>query len=200
MTTGWRYRIGMTAKPYDGTAVLLHLIEAAREVTAGETVDHAGQDVTRLRGWVRTLEEYLDQVVPRVPEVSWEPRRWRELVAGDRVSLGGVEAVVASAQTQDWHVDPSSSEYRPEPLEHSVTALRLEGRDPLYRMPPDGEVETLRGPAGQAVDEANGRHLGLVEADRHMVLSSWAADAMLTLEAAGLSPEPQAMTPPDTTS
>lgn len=187
-----------TAKPYDGTAVLLHLIEAARAwaLESGSPDDRRQAGVT-LAGWVGTLERYVDQVVPPVPPVSWEPRRWRELVAGDRVSLGGVEAEVESAAVQDWHVDPRSSEYRPEPLEHSVVALRLVGRDMLYRMPPDGEVETFRGPAGAALDEANGRHLGLVEADRHMVLSSWAAEAFQTLEAAGLSPEPIAMTPPE---
>jgi hypothetical protein len=184
-------------KPFDGIAVLLHLIEAAREVTAGDTVDHAGQDVTTLRGWVRELERHLETIVPAVPEVSWEPRRWRELVQGDRVSLGGVEAEVESTSTSTWHVDPDSSEYRPQPLEHTITHLRLVGRDTLYRMDPEGEVETFRGPAGQAVDEANGRHLGLVGADRHVVLASWAADAFTTLEAAGLSPEPIAMTPPE---
>lgn len=185
-----------TAKPWDGTAVILHLIEACREVAASETVDHAGQDVTRIRAWVRELEEKLTRELGPAT-VGWEPRRWRELVQGDTVSLGGVEAVVESAVTNHWHVDPRSSEYRPQPLEHSVTALRLAGRDQTYQMPPDGEVETLRGPAGQAVDEVNGRHFGMVEADRVLVLGSWAADAFLTLEAAGLNPVPEAMTPPD---
>lgn len=190
--------LGMTtAKPFDGIAALLHLVEAAREVTAGETVDYAGQDVTKLRGWVRHLEEHLKAIVPDVPEVGWEPRRWRELIQGDTVSLGGVEAVVESASYQEWHVDPRSSDFRPVPMDHAVVALRLVGRDPLYRMPPEDEVETLRGPAGQAVDEANGRHLGLVKADRRMVLASWAADAFVTLEAAGLDPDPIAMTPPE---
>lgn len=189
----------MTAKPHDGVSVLLHLVEAVRawdrkQSGLGTMFD---QEAGTVRAWLRELEEHLEEVVPKVPPVGWEPRRWEELVAGDTVSLGGQEAVVASAMLQEWHVDPASSEYRPQPLEHSYVALRLEGRDPLYRMPPTGEVETLRGPAGQAVDEANGRHLGMVEADRVVVMGSWARDAMLTLEAAGLDPEPIAMTPPE---
>lgn len=59
---------------------------------------------------------------------------------------------------------------------------------------PDGEIEVLRGEQGRAADEAAGRGVALVKADRDMVLASWAAEAFETLAAAGLSPEPQVMT------
>jgi hypothetical protein len=195
----------------EGYAIVLHLIEAARAVAhADGPLSPEGQ---ALVAWVTELEDRLTRETAAGP-VGWEPRRWRELIAGDRVELGGVEAVIASAVTQNWHVDPEKYTYHPgsgreqdsecracggqcretrgrkyQALEHSITEVRLEGRDPVYQMPPDGEVETLRGPAGQAVDEVNGhrsRVPGGVEPIE--VLGSWVADAVGVLEAAGLGP------------
>lgn len=187
-----------TREPFDGTAVVLHLIEAAR--AARLAVLKADQEIKDLHdmpgevweliGWVEKLEERYAREQPAPEPVGWEPRRWRELVAGDRVEMGGVEAeVVGDAFTNDWHVDPRSSEYRPAPLEHSVTNVRLKWGEPaqekVYPMQPDGEVETLRGPSGLALDAAAG-YRSLLAEEPIDVLDGWAADAACTLEAAGL--------------
>lgn len=192
----------MTAQPGDGAAVILHVIEAARAWNAecglqGPKRARPDLDVENsLAEWVDRLEAWLEREAPAASvSAGWEARTWGELVEGDTVSVGGVEAVVESAQVQVWHVDPRSSEYRPQPMEHSVTKVRLAGREPLYSMPTGGEVETLRGPAGQAIDEVNGRHAGMVAADRILILASWASDAFQTLQATGLNPEPIAMSP-----
>lgn len=196
----------------EGYAIVLHLVEAARAVAhADGPLTPEGQ---ALVAWVTELEDRLTRETAAGP-VGWEPRRWRELIAGDRVELGGVEAVIASTVTQNWHVDPEKYVYhvgignsddenpcracrgqcretrgrKYQALEHSITAVRLEGRDPLYQMPPDGEVETLRGPAGQALDEVNGhRSRALGGIDPIEVLGSWAEDAAAVLEGAGLGP------------
>lgn len=176
--------------PFDGTAEVLHLIEAARALaaTAGDVDRRTDPAALAVIGWAQALEARYAREQPAPDPVGWEPRRWRELVAGDTVEAGGVETEVLAASTQRWHVDPNSNEYRPTPLEHDVTVVTLAFRpDQPYRMPPDGEVECLRGPAGQAVDEANG-HRSLLSQEPIDVMASWAADAALTLEAAGLGP------------
>jgi len=200
-------------QPVDGCAVVLHLIEAAR--AWARTAGAVGPEGTALAAWVAELEDRYEREARGEVAVGWEPRRWRELVAGDRVEIGGHEAVIASAMTQDWHAHPEKYSYHPgmdndveenpcracrgacretrgrkyEALEHSITAVRLEGRDPLYQMPPDGEVETLRGPAGRALDEVNGHRSRVPDGiDPAEVLGSWVQDAAATLEAAGLGP------------
>jgi hypothetical protein len=183
--------VAMTAKtpqPFDGTAEVLHLIEACRRLRKLAPLSEAARDIHH---WVDALEARYTREQPEPEPVGWHPRRWRELVAGDRVEMNGVEALVEGTVTNNWHVDPRSSEYRPEPLEHSVTVVRLTWGDPpatkAYNMPPDGEVETLRGDAGQAVDEANGFRSALQE-EPVDVMASWAEDAAITLAAAGLGP------------
>ena len=208
-------------QPVDGCAVVLHLIEAAR--AWARTAGAVGPEGTALAAWVAALEDRYEREARGEVAVGWEPRRWRELVAGDRIEIGGHEAVIESSFTHDWHVDARDEARRWHPgagndvdgdpcrtcrgacrrgrgwespaLEHSVTSIRLEGRryektpDGSYRMPSDGEVETLRGPAGQALDEVNG-HRSRVPGgvDPIEVLGSWVADAAATLEAAGLGP------------
>jgi hypothetical protein len=178
-------------KPIDGTAVVLHLIEAARAARDAWHLDPHTPGYLPLVGWVEELERWL----PTAPAVGWEPRRWRELVEGDRVSLGGQEAEVTGTSTGMWHVNPDKYRYVEgrgrvyEPLEHEITRLHLKGRDRSYEMPPDGEVETLRGALGQAEDLAAGRHREQVETERSAVLEDWAEQAAQTLRAAGLQPE-----------
>lgn len=185
----------MSAQPGDGAAVILHLIEAARAWRRGAFVtSDEDPDLVSVADWVDQLEAWVENCVPDVAPVGWEARTWGELVEGDTVSVGGQEAEVEWTQVQGWHVDPRSSEYRPQGMERSVTQVRLKGRDRVYPMPSGGEVETLRGLAGQALDEANGRHVGMIAADRIMILASWASDAFQTLQASGLNPEPIAMT------
>lgn len=179
-------------EPFDGTAVVLHLIEACREVASRTGLDLDGQDVRHIIHWTRELEARYVREQPEPEPVGWEPRRWRELADGDRVEMGGVEAmVVGDAFTNDWHVDPHSSEYRPSPLEHSVTNVRLKWGEPaqekVYPMQPDGEVECLRGPIGQERDATAG-YRPLLADEPVNVLESWAEDAARTLEAAGLGP------------
>lgn len=183
----------MSPEPFDGTAIVLHLIEAARAwapyhearaVVLGEGMEEA--DAVMFR-WVQELEERYAREQPKAEPVGWEPRTWGELVAGDRVTMGGVEAEVVSIRR--WHVDPRSSEYRPVPLESVEVRLKW-GTPPQvkgYPMPAAGEVETLRGPAGLALDEANG-YRSLLAEEPINVMESWAADAAATLEAAGLGP------------
>jgi hypothetical protein len=175
-----------TRKPVDGCAVILHLIEAARDFRRHFPLSEAART---LHHWVEELDRFIEQAAPADEPVGWEPRRWRELMTGDTVSLGGVEAVVESAMVQQWHVDPNSNEYRPQPLEHEIVALRLKDREPLYRMPPDGEVETLRGELGQTFDRRQGRGRDGVDEHRAAVIGGWADEAMQTLKAAGLQSE-----------
>lgn len=204
----------MTPQPADGTAIILHLIEAARAWNQPEA-KWCGPEEQDLEYWIGQLEErYAREQAEHGPApVGWGPRAWRELVAGDTVEVGGVEAVIEKAYPGDWHVSETDYAYHPGPdrgeesdgckncrgrcretrgrkyaaLEHSYVSVKLEGREPTYKMPPDGEVETLRGPAGQALDEANGYRSALGEQEID-VMASWAADAAETLEAAGLGP------------
>ena len=177
------------AEPFDGTAVVLYLIEAAR--TCAATWREQGlrlkPEATALVAWVAELEERYAREQPAPAPVGWEPRRWRELLPGDRVSMGGQEATIANVATSRWHVDPLSNTYRPQPLEHEVTKVRLEGRAPLYSMPPDGEVETLRGEVGQRADAGSGYRSPLV-GESVDVIKEWAWEAVQTLQAAGLEP------------
>lgn len=182
-------------KPIDGTAVVLHLIEAAREWAEQQSVPSAAA----LVAWVEELESRYAREAGGQEQVGWEPRRWRELVAGDRVEVGGHEAEIGSAFTSDWHVHPENYVYvqgegrKYERFERTVTKVKFVGRsnaqtkDGAYDMPPDGEVETLRGPVGQALDEVNG-HRSIHAGDPIEVLGSWAAEAVDTLAAAGLGP------------
>lgn len=94
-----------TPKPADGYAVVLHLIEAARELISpeGGQVDQCSD---RLIEWTRVLESYLAGEVPDEQPAGWEARTWGEVLPGDRVSLGGVEADVRQAVILGWHVEP----------------------------------------------------------------------------------------------
>lgn len=177
-------------KPADGVAALLHLVEAIRDMR-GNLSDEGFALTAEAEHWVRELDAWIEREQPEPEPMTWHPRRWREVLAGDRVSVGGVEAeVVLAGPLQSWHVDPRSSEYRPAPLEHEVypVTLRWDGQEKRYSMPPDGEVECLRGDAGVAVDEANAFRSSLAEEPIN-VLESWAEDAVSTLRAAGLRPE-----------
>lgn len=197
-------------EPVDGTAIILHLIEAARAWTYSS--GHGDTETVALIEWVGKLEErYARERIEAAP-VGWEPRYWRDLVSGDRVNVDGHEAVIESAIPLAWHVDPDEKKrvWHEGPdrdqckgcsglrckkargwlypaLEWGKTVIKLEGRETLYRIPFENEVETLRGPAGRAVDEANGYRSVLGEEPVN-VMASWAADAALTLEAAGLGP------------
>lgn len=174
-------------EPADGAAEILHLIGAARAWN-GPDARWCGPEERHLAKCIERLEARYAREQPAPEPVGWHPRTWRELVAGDRVEVAGTQATVLSSVTQDWHVDPASNVYRPTGLEHSVTLIRLDYRpDEPYPMPPDGEVETLRGPAGQAIDEANGFRSALAE-EPIDVMASWAQDAADTLAAAGLGP------------
>lgn len=172
-------------KPIDGTAVILHLIEAARVVTKDHQSEIDPRDFRRLARWCDELEGWLERITP---PVGWEPRTWKELEPGDTVSVGGVEAVVESAMYQSWHVNPKSNEYRPTALEHDVVKLKLEGRPKLYDMPPDGEVEVLRGPIGQEKDRLSGRRRAQLQQEHDVMLERWADEAAQTIAAAGLGP------------
>jgi hypothetical protein len=204
----------------EGYVVVLHLIEAARAFV--RTAGPLKAEGVALAAWVGELEERYEREARGGAPIGWEPRRWRELVQGDRVSLGGVEAVIESTNTLQWHVDVSDEARRwhtgtgnnddEDPcrtcrgacrrgrgwespaLEHSVTSVRLDGHrnpktpDGSYKMPPDGEVETLRGPAGQALDEVNGYRSQIPGNDPVEVLASWSEEAAAVLEGAGLGP------------
>jgi len=205
----------------EGYAIVLHLVEAARAVAhADGPLTPEGQ---ALVAWVTELEDRLTRETAASP-VGWEPRRWRELVAGDTIEVGGEEAVIEHAYLGDWHVDEEKYAWHPGPndpengdrcracgggrcrqargrkyaaKEQRYMRLMLVGRrnaenevDGSYHMYNlDGEVETLRGPAGQAVDEVNG-HRSRVPGgiDPIEVLGSWAEDAAAVLEGAGLGP------------
>lgn len=185
----------MTAQPADGTAVILHLIEAVRHWKKFCEIDPPWQHEITLKHWVEELERRLEREVPETAPVSWEPRTWGELCQGDRVSVGGVEAeVVAPVMVLRWHVDPNRRKYVEGlgyvnfPLEHSTTRVKLSFREEAYDMPTGGEVETLRGPLGQERDRAAGRGRAGLEEDRAAVLGHWVDEAAQTLEAAGLGP------------
>lgn len=195
-------------QPADGTAVILHLIEAAR-VWARSSGEPG--PATALAAWVGEIEaRYGREKIAPAP-VGWDPRKWRVLVKGDRVELGGIEAEIEWTETQTWHVDPDEDHRRwhegPEidhckacgqrcrkargwfspPLKHTFTKVKLVGRDQVYKMPPEGEVETLRGEYGRDLDAVAGYRSPLAE-EVHDVMTDWARDAADTLAAAGLGP------------
>lgn len=202
----------MSAQPADGTAIILHLIEAARELRSYDNwPGHVG--TSNIVYWIEKLEErYARDRIEPAP-VGWEPRAWRDLLAGDTISLGGVEAVVEKAHLHRWHVSETEYTYHPGPdrgeesdgcrgcggrcretrgrkyaeHERAYVGIKLVGREKVYQMPLEGEVETLRGQGGQALDEVNGFRSSLAE-EPIDVMASWAADAALTLEHAGLGP------------
>jgi hypothetical protein len=127
-----------------GAALILSLIDAARAYAAESGAGLA----TMFNGPASelvTTSRMLDGVISTylTPRQIWRAGTWVDVSTGDRVRLGGHEAVVASAVVQDWHVDPRGSTYRPVPLEHRVVAVRLGGGEKLYTMPPDGPVEIL---------------------------------------------------------
>lgn len=128
-----------------GSALILAVIEAARTIAARPAVDLAnlvGAQVELVTA-VRMLDGAVKQLLPRP---AWCEGTWVDVARlgeGTRVRLGGHEAVVFSAALQAWHVDPRSSEYRPQPLEHQVVAVRLGEGQKLYRFPPSGPVEIL---------------------------------------------------------
>lgn len=95
----------MTLKPADGTAVILHLIEAARAL-AQSAPRFKGTPAAAVVEWADRLESYLAEQIPDEQPAGWEARTWGEVVAGDRVSLGGVEADVQQAALLPWHVEP----------------------------------------------------------------------------------------------
>lgn len=184
----------MTAKsippePIDGTAVILHLIEACREVTSRTGLELDGQDVREIVKWTRALEARYEREQPEPEPVTWHPRTWGEVIEGDMVQLHGVKALVKASTLLNWHVDPNSSEYRPVAMERAEVRVTLlwNGNERTYGFPPRGEIEVKRGPAGQAVDEANGFRAGAGDEPVN-VLHSWAEDAAATLNAAGLGP------------
>src|ERR1044072_138718 len=61
------------------------------------------------------------------PVLIWVERTWADVRTGDRVRMPGTDATahVQSAMHQRWHVDPRSSEYRPEGLEWSAVRVTL---------------------------------------------------------------------------
>ncbi len=182
-------------EPADGTAIVLHLIEAARAI-ADQPYTEAPTSTpeANLRYWVTVLEQRYEREQSAPEPVGWHPRTWGEVVEGDHVQLQGVVALVKAATTLHWHVDPSEdkdNQYHPRVMEHvdvRVT-LHIEGHEKpvTYPFPPGGEIEVLRGPAGQAVDEANGYRADAGE-EPIDVLHSWAEDAAITLNTAGLGP------------
>jgi hypothetical protein len=93
----------VTIKPIDGTAVILHLIEAARQCVSQ---DFGLPACAALNEWTFRLESYLAEQIPDEHEAGWEARTWGELLPGDRVSLQGVEALVKQVALLPWHVEP----------------------------------------------------------------------------------------------
>jgi hypothetical protein len=130
-----------------GAALILRVIEAARAVVSKPGYGLAtlyDQDGAALGTAVAMLGAAMEQLAPRP---AWRVVTWKDIAgsaaSGTRVRLGTAEAVVESAALQTWHADPRSSEFRPQPLEHQVCAVRLAGRGQLYSMPPTGAVEIL---------------------------------------------------------
>lgn len=76
------------------------------------------------------------------PVLVWVERTWVDVRTGDQVRMPGtdVTAHVQNAMLQRWHVDPRSSEYRPEALEWSAVRVLLDGGK-AYDMDPAKPVE-----------------------------------------------------------
>jgi hypothetical protein len=98
----------MTRRPIDGTAVILHLIEAVRAWNQPEA-RWCGQEERNLEEWANALETYLAEQIPDEQSAGWEPRTWGEVLTGDRVSAGGQEYLVKQAVVLNWHVESSAS-------------------------------------------------------------------------------------------
>lgn len=97
------------------------------------------------------------------PVLIWVERTWADVRIGDRVRLPKSDAppaLVTSCMHQRWHVDPRSSEYRPEALEWSAVHVTLT---------PMGETDdgSSRGPYD--MDPAKPVEIEIDEATFHML-------------------------------
>jgi hypothetical protein len=128
-----------------GAAALLELMDAAQAWAAkasglGTIFDPEAARVVEL---AERLEILTAELKPE-PSHVWVPSTWAEVATygpGTRVRLGGVEALVESAVSTTWHVDPRSPSRAPRPLETTLVNVKLAGRDQTYQFPPGNSVE-----------------------------------------------------------
>lgn len=89
---------------------------------------------------------------------TWVLRTWRDVRQGDHIRMPGTDdaAYVHSAVHLPFHVDPTSSQYRPVPLEWAGVRVRLSGERTgqdtdqdvtSYLMDPDKPIEIELAPA-----------------------------------------------------
>jgi hypothetical protein len=158
---------------HPGPAAVLKVVEEARKDHRGgcapEWCGGSGLDPCSLFNALERLERVMVEESGGQEEPHhWEPSSWEHVKPGDRVRLGTAEAVVSSAIRLNWHVDPLSSEYRPQPLETATMQVVLEGYNDgkPYTMKPSGPVDIYRA-----------------------ALPDWAAHAFAALAGAGTDPE-----------
>lgn len=124
-------------------ALILKVVNTARELVNvpayGMTTIFGGLNAELLTA-VRMLDGALKQLAPAP---TWRAGTWAEVTEGDRVRLGGQEAVVASAVVQDWHMRSGGDKWwEDRPEEHRVVFVKLVDRG-AYSFPPSGQVEIL---------------------------------------------------------
>ena len=73
--------------------------------------------------------------------MQWVTRTMNDIRTGDRIRFRGTEAVVESAYRRGWHVHPASRYDEVIPLEHDDVVVRLMGREKVFVLKPDLEVD-----------------------------------------------------------
>ena len=109
----------------------------------GVRVRQATEALADWHGSITHLLTDLDQEQSYAPApiVSvWVTRTMDDIRTGDRIRFRGTEAVVESAFRNGWHVHPASR-YEVIPLEHGDVAVRLMGREKVFVLKPDLEVD-----------------------------------------------------------
>lgn len=115
------------------------------EPNPGVKVRQATEALANWHGSVTHLLADLDQEetyepAPTPIAMRWVTRTMNDIRTGDRIRFRGTEAVVESAFRNGWHVHPASR-YEVIPLEHDDVAVRLAGREKLFVLKPDLEVD-----------------------------------------------------------
>lgn len=79
----------------------------------------------------------------------WVVTQWQYTTAGDRVRLGGQEAVIEGFAKNRWHVD-NTDPWHPKPWEHTSVLVKLQHLPAPINFPPASEVEVLADQAREA--------------------------------------------------
>jgi hypothetical protein len=98
---------------------------------------------------VRELLAALEPGEASTKPARWMVTQWQYTAAGDRVRLGGQEAVIEGFAKNRWHVD-NTDPWHPKPWEHTSVLVKLQHLPAPINFPPASEVEVLADQAREA--------------------------------------------------